>query len=118
MSQSQAMTALMLEALVARVASTLELIFPGSEVELRDVSMRSHLRYAEYEIVLKTVHPRLDGRHYYTAHRIPVGYLYMEGDRFVQHLIRDLPSSHIRQITDIAIDRAHRDRFKKVGHFD
>lgn len=118
-TQSAGMTGLMLEALVARVANTLELIFPGSEVELRTNPLGpSWSRFEEYEIILKTVHPRLDKRHYYSAHRIPAEYLLMEGDRFVQHLIRDLPSSHIRQITDIAIDVAHRDRFKKVGHFD
>jgi hypothetical protein len=112
------MTGLMLEALVARVAATLELIFPGSEVELRDRCVgRGYSRYPEYEIILKTSHPRLsrDGR-YYTSHCIPEEYLLMEGEAFVQHLITSLPSSHIRQITDIAIDTAHATRFKKTGH--
>jgi hypothetical protein len=108
------MTGLMLEALVARVAATLELIFPGSEVELREDRHRGP--YTEYEIILKTDHPRLsrDGR-YYTCHRIPEDYLMMEGEAFVQHLITSLPSSHIRQITEIAIDTAHATRFKKTG---
>lgn len=115
-TQSQGLTGLMLEALVARVAATLELIFPGSEVELREPNHRCYLN--EYEIILKTNHPRLsqDGR-YYTAHRIPEEYLLMEGESFVQHLIQQIPSSHIRQITDIAIDTAKVGRFKKTGHY-
>lgn len=121
MSSSPAMTALMLEALVSRVATTLELIFPGAEVELRNRNehQRYFSRFPEYEIVLKTNHPRLsqDGR-YYTTHLIPEEYLIMEGEAFVQHLIISLPVSHIRQIADIAVDAARAGRFKKVGRHD
>lgn len=54
-------TELMLEALVARVATTLELLFPGSEVNLRQAG-HGHGWFRDIEIVLTTNHPRMPGR--------------------------------------------------------
>lgn len=107
-------TELMLEALVARVASTLELLFPGSEVNLRQRG-RGHW-FRDIEIVLTTNHPRMPGGRYCTAHCIPAELFHMEGEGFVQHLIRNLPVDHIRQMADLACDEAHASRFKRVGH--
>jgi hypothetical protein len=119
MSQSQAMTSLMLEALVSRVAATLEMLFPGSEVELRDDPLgRGYGRYRDVQIVLTTNHPRMKGGRYCTMNRIPEEYFAMEGEKFVQHLIRNLPVQHISQMANIACDEAHATRFKKVGHYD
>lgn len=107
-------TELMLEALVARVAATLELLFPGSEVNLRQDG-RGHW-FRDIEIVLTTSHPRMPGGRYCTMHRIPEDLFRMEGESFVKHLIRNLPVDHIRQMADLACDEAHATRFKRVGH--
>ena len=111
---SDAMTELMLEALVARVATTLELLFPGSEVDLRNAPGRGWSR--DLQITLTTNHPRMPGGRYCTAHHIPEDYFLMEGDGFVRHLITSLPVWHIKQMAELACEEAHATRFKKVGH--
>lgn len=107
-------TELMLEALVARVASTLELLFPGSEVNLE--GGRQGYWYQDIRITLTTNHPRMPGGRYCTMHSIPEELFRMEGERFVQHLIRTLPVDHIRQMADLACDEARASRFKRAGY--
>lgn len=116
------MTELMLEAMVSRVASTLEVLFPGSACRLVEKPIPGHGkrfyggRFNTYEIRLETNHPRLNGGRFYTSHEIPVEYLRMEGDAFVRHLMEMLPINHMRQITEVAMQHASDNRFDKRGY--
>lgn len=113
MSHNNGVTELMLEALVARVASTLELLFPGSEVNLQQQTR--HRWFYDIKIILTTSHPRMPGGRYCTMHSIPEDLFLMEGEGFVQHLIRTLPVDHIRQMADLACDEAEASRFSYKG---